>query len=198
MNIMTRHNVKWLAPSPMWKTDNHPNNSALTASFIQPAILRFANDSFMDELLAVLKYYPDYLPEWEAQPETWRELMPTPKITSLLKINEPLSEFPLKFRRQLPGAEQLQNDSEISGAKINNTDNSQKEELPFKLYQPAHQRYYLVSSSLVCRQPGLPDRWVDPGRQEQVSFVIRRLIHPKKDTDKLNYHSICNSENWKC
>jgi hypothetical protein len=45
-----------------------------------------------------------------------------------------------------------------------------------KLYQPAHQRYYLIAASLVCQLPGLPDRGVDPGKQERATFVIRRLI----------------------
>ena len=44
-----------------------------------------------------------------------------------------------------------------------------------KLYQPAHQRHYLVSGSLVCQVPGLPDREVNPSRQK-VSFVVRRLF----------------------
>ncbi|KAA3655485.1 MAG: hypothetical protein DWQ10_17205 [Calditrichaeota bacterium] len=45
-----------------------------------------------------------------------------------------------------------------------------------KLYQPAHQRHYLVSASLVCERPGLPDRLVAVNRQESVGFVMRRLI----------------------
>ena len=49
-----------------------------------------------------------------------------------------------------------------------------------KLYQPAHYRFYLVSASLVCQQPGLPDRRVDASRGEAVSFVIRRLF-PRAD-----------------
>src|SRR3989344_3629729 len=32
---------------------------------------------------------------------------------------------------------------------------------PIKLYQPAHQRHYLVAASLVCQTAGLPDRTVD-------------------------------------
>lgn len=46
-------------------------------------------------------------------------------------------------------------------------------ELP-KLFQPAHGRFYLVTASLVCEAPGLPDRHVDPARGEQVGFVLRR------------------------
>ncbi len=44
----------------------------------------------------------------------------------------------------------------------------------FKLYQPLHQRYYLVTGSLVCRHLGLPDHTVDRKNREKTSFVIRR------------------------
>ena len=45
-----------------------------------------------------------------------------------------------------------------------------------KLFQPAHDRYYLVAASLVCRRAGLPDRSVDLGAGERVGFVRRRLV----------------------
>src|SRR6185369_2405344 len=48
---------------------------------------------------------------------------------------------------------------------------------PLKLYQPAAQRFYLVSACLVCGIAGLPDRALDPAK-EKVSFVIRRLLPP--------------------
>ncbi len=51
-----------------------------------------------------------------------------------------------------------------------------------KLYQPAHQRHYIVSASLVCRNPGLPDRTVDKGKEETVSFVLRRLLPSSDDS----------------
>jgi hypothetical protein len=44
-----------------------------------------------------------------------------------------------------------------------------------KLYQPAHGRFYLVASSLVCRRPGLPPRKVDAA-EERASMVVRRLV----------------------
>jgi hypothetical protein len=44
-----------------------------------------------------------------------------------------------------------------------------------KLYQPAHQRFYLVTASLVCRMRGLPDRRVQPQQQERAAIVIRRV-----------------------
>src|SRR5205823_86492 len=48
-----------------------------------------------------------------------------------------------------------------------------------KLYQPAHMRYYLITACLICRIVGMPDRKVDVGKQERVSFVMRRLIKPE-------------------
>lgn len=45
-----------------------------------------------------------------------------------------------------------------------------------KLYQPAHGRFYLVASSLVCRRPGLPPRKVDAAAEERASTVVRRLV----------------------
>ena len=47
---------------------------------------------------------------------------------------------------------------------------------PIPLYQPAHERYYLVVASLVCRERGLPDRAVDPANEEKAAFVLRRLV----------------------
>ena len=46
----------------------------------------------------------------------------------------------------------------------------------FKLYLPMHQRYYLVTGSLVCRHLGLPDHTVDRKNKEKVSFVLRQLL----------------------
>jgi hypothetical protein len=57
-------------------------------------------------------------------------------------------------------------------------------EVPLKLYQPAHQRYYLVSASFVCGLPGLPERAVVPGDAEQVSFVLRRMLPPIRTADE--------------
>ncbi|MFL5589405.1 MAG: hypothetical protein ACJ8DI_17380 [Ktedonobacteraceae bacterium] len=46
----------------------------------------------------------------------------------------------------------------------------------FKLYLPLHQRYYLVTGSLVCRHLGLPDHTVDRKNKEKVSFVLRQML----------------------
>ena len=47
---------------------------------------------------------------------------------------------------------------------------------PIPLYQPAHERYYLVTASLVCRERGLPDRAIDTANEEKAAFVLRRLV----------------------
>jgi hypothetical protein len=44
---------------------------------------------------------------------------------------------------------------------------------PFRLFQPMSQCYYIVSATLVCRRPGIPDRTVKVARGERTSFVIR-------------------------
>ncbi len=42
------------------------------------------------------------------------------------------------------------------------------------LYQPVHNRNYLVAASLTCELPGLPDRALDAGAGELVWFALRR------------------------
>lgn len=46
---------------------------------------------------------------------------------------------------------------------------------PFRLFQPMSQCYYIVSATLACRRPGVPDRAVKPAQGERTSFVIRLL-----------------------
>jgi hypothetical protein len=52
----------------------------------------------------------------------------------------------------------------------------------WRLYQPLHQRYYLVTASLVCRTVGIPDRAVALAHGESTSFVMRRW--PSGDSTK--------------
>jgi hypothetical protein len=46
---------------------------------------------------------------------------------------------------------------------------------PFRLFQPLSQRYYIVSASLICRRPGIPDRQVRKAKGEKTTFVMRLL-----------------------
>jgi hypothetical protein len=46
---------------------------------------------------------------------------------------------------------------------------------PYRLFQPLSQRFYVVSATLVCRRPGIPDHSVKPAQGEKTMFVMRRL-----------------------
>lgn len=159
-----RHNTKWLAPSPMWQGDLA--ESQQRRNFNRPAILRFKNDTFMDELLALMSYYPDCLGEWEAVPETWREPMREPATAKKLAVPEPVSFFSTQQKRDIARIDR--------GAAQTVPPQSSADGL-LKLYQPSQQRFYLVTASLVCRKAGLPDRGISPNKLERPSFVVRRI-----------------------
>lgn len=168
--IVSKHDVMWLTPSPLW---HELDKSIDQQSFIRPSILRFNQDDFMDQVMSLLYYHPERLIEWQAIPETWREPMPQPTTAKHLKQNQPLTHFSKRFNkldRDYGLANQL--DDEYQAPNLDEYDFKK-----FKLYQPAQMRYYLVTASLVCRRPGLPDRKVDDERQEQVGFVIRRVVN---------------------
>lgn len=176
--ILEKHDTKWVTASPLWAEFSDISNKTIRETFNRPAILRFNNDKFMDELMSLMEYYPERLVDWVAQPETWREPMPTPDILAKLDISAPLSQFKQTQTRQLkllkPAANIVSSTATVSV--------TQTAEKPLKLYQPAHQRFYLVTASLVCRQIGLPDRFVDLAKQQKVEFVIRRLLPKTPDT----------------
>jgi hypothetical protein len=121
--------VQWLAPSLLWQELSSAKD--LTA-YRRPAILRFATDTFMQDLQSVLQTAPPTLRNYVAAAENWR----TPAA----------------------GLDPA----------VGNT-------LPLKLYQPVHQRFYLIASSLTCRKPGLPDHTINTSAGENVAFVVRQL-----------------------
>ncbi len=115
-------------------------------NLLRPALLRFTTDRFMEDFLAIATQAPQRLGEWQAQPETWRSPAPVPPLPPTL-----------------PPSVSEEADAELA-------------DQPLKLYQPVHQRYYLVTANLVCRIPGLPDRTLKRNHDEQVSFVLRRFL----------------------
>ena len=157
-----QHPVAWVAPQPYWRAG--PPTADAREQLAQPQILRFANDEFMEELLATLELEPAALPNYTAQAETWREphAGPVPAPQNWVQ-REPTRLLPLlrraNARAPLPPVPR----PVMVPSK------------PLKLYQPAHQRHYLVAGSLVCQAAGLPDRSIDPARQ-RVAFVMRRLF----------------------
>jgi len=170
---MSAHPVQWQSPQPLWARFGATVAAAAIADDqTRPAILRFASDEFMDQIIGMLARDPAQLDRLLARPETWRkpireapdlvERVPVPRSTqSALRLGaakRPKTSVPAVTSKQRVQVQLVDRD------------------LPLKLYQPAHQRYYLVGASLVCGLPGLPERAVVPGGAEQVSFVLRRLL----------------------
>ncbi|MFM7102955.1 MAG: hypothetical protein ACKO3N_17510 [Verrucomicrobiota bacterium] len=161
---MDRHIIQWTAPSLLWTELN--SSAPGRTVFPSPSILRFATDSFMQDYLDVLATDPRKLGEFRAVPETWRGKLAPPVFTP------PGDTFQLSLQRRGNTALRPATTGTVAtpafpaGASVPR----------LKLYQPAHQRHYLLSACLVCQRAGLPDRKVDAGRQEKVSFVMRRLI----------------------
>lgn len=168
------HPLGWLAPGPMWGAFGDLADADQRRRFVRPAILRFANDAFMDEFMAVLALHPERLAEWQARWETWEQPMTPPPTAAGLPRNEPLSHRAtglarapaLGARRSGAGDLPVRPEPVAEAGRL------------LKLYQPVQNRFYLVAASLVCRRAGLPDRRVDPGKQEQVGFVLRRRVEP--------------------
>ncbi|HEX6200813.1 MAG TPA: hypothetical protein VF150_11145, partial [Thermoanaerobaculia bacterium] len=143
-----KHEVEWLTPAPLWDL---ALEDAGNRRFREPAVLRFASDGFLDQVIADLAAAG--LAGRVARPETWE--------------------------RPATGWADEDDDS-LAPA--------------LKLYQPAHQRYYLVAASLVCRRTGLPGRKVNVAAGERASVLVRRLApkngdpaHPVDPADPSSY-----------
>jgi hypothetical protein len=160
------HPVQWTSPAPIWPALTHAGDAALRGAFTRPAILRFASDAFMDDFRATLEVDPTRIGEFRAQPETWRGLAAHPVATPRAPL----------FARHLQRRRIAASRTAALGTSAAATLEPPQAGPVLKLYQPAHQRYYLVAASLVCQLPGLPDRAIDPGKQERVTFVVRRLV----------------------
>ena len=165
---MNNHPLSWTAPQPFWGTAR--GATAPHALLSQPQILRFTNDEFMNELLGTLEHDPSSLSQYAVMEETWRGPGAGPEPRPSRWLEKPTTMVLGLQRKSLLRARAsaaLAAPASAPAATVART--------RLKLYQPAHQRHYLVSGSLVCQMPGLPDREVDPARQK-VSFVLRRLF----------------------
>src|SRR5437762_1131467 len=142
----------------------------------QPAILRFATDNFMNDFADMLEQDPARLVEYIAAPgETWRGPAAAPEALP----NVPL--FARTMNRLGLVAARSKNAALVPGGKGVSSlmvTGAPPQPKKLKLYQPAHQRFYLVTSSLVCERVGLPDHAMNVGRQERASFVVRRMFPP--------------------
>ena len=170
---MIDHEIQWASPSPLWLEATAFDGVVAQRQMRSPAILRFAADSFMEDFLKIVETDPDKLRSLVAIKETWRGPAEKPEAEALLEPAASESSFARRLNRVRLVAERARNSGSVVAA-LRNGDS--RRTAPLKLYQPAHQRYYLVSACLVCGIAGLPDRAPDTAKQEKVSFVIRRLL----------------------
>jgi hypothetical protein len=172
---MIEHPIQWTAPSPLWLAAANAGDPLARRTLRQPAILRFSSDTFMEDFLAMLQSDPMQLTKFVAQPETWRG------PTAATSVNKPLPGLRGKLNRlRLAASRNSSTALTTSSGSANQLALSQgaTQQASLKLYQPAHQRYYLVTACFVCRLAGLPDRVIDPAKQERATYVVRRLFPP--------------------
>ncbi len=90
MNVMLEPQVQWLTAAPIWNATTQD-----TMQMQRPALLRFASDTFMQDLAALLQKDPSSLVPYCAQPESFRArpvgepLSWTPELTQL-KLYQPV------------------------------------------------------------------------------------------------------------
>jgi hypothetical protein len=167
--------VQWTAPAPLWPEATAATELAVRRRTLRrPAILRFASDTFMDDYLALMENDPARLSQLVAVPETWRGPAPTPAPVA----RKPAFLRPLNRLRLVAEQKKSKALAPAGGALVPSGGAPVSAAAPLKLYQPAHQRFYLITACLVCGRAGLPDRALDPARDERASFVVRRLLPP--------------------
>jgi hypothetical protein len=71
---VSEHTIQWVTASPLWPDvlQGEPAEPETRARMRRPALLRFASDSFMDDVAAVLDDDPGKLGELEARHESFR------------------------------------------------------------------------------------------------------------------------------
>jgi hypothetical protein len=180
-----------MGPLPLWARPS-PVGLRLQdkARAGQPAILRFDHDEFVQEYIDTLHNEPERLGEWIAQPETWRDPMLSPKraqpesqqTSRVAFLYDQTRRLTAAKKPALPTAVTFQGlKNQLKKKPLATVSATSDEQLPLKLYQAGQKRHYLVSTSLICEEPGLPDCEPELARREKVSFVMRRLLPPDED-----------------
>lgn len=172
---MSAHPVVWQSPQPLWGRFADVEGAAGAATAAdqpRPALLRFAADDFMEQMLGTLARDPARIGGLVARPETWRK--PAGDGADLIER----TPIPRRAQDNVRRSASLKPRTSVVATAASKAIDEQgrSRAAPLKLYQPAHLRHYLTAASLVCRVPGMPERAVVPGGAEQVNFVIRRLL----------------------
>lgn len=167
---MSTHPIQWQAPEPLWsRFGTTPETAVNEPDQFRPAILRFATDDFMEQMLATLARDPAHIGSLLARPETWRTSRVAEEKDMVERVVVPRIVQAVARRFALARPKSVLQP-------VESPDPVEQPKLKLKLYQPAHQRFYLVSASLVCRVAGLPDKSVVPGGSEEMGFVLRRML----------------------
>lgn len=184
---MSEHPVKWTSAAPLWKGVATATDEPTRRAFSSPNIMRFTTDSFMEDFLRIVERDPTQLAGHLARPERWSRPALPPSSEELLKPSARTSALARRLERLRVSTERLKaaaaNKTLDDFRAANNSATGKPAEDPLKLFQPAHQRYYLVTACLVCQITGLPDRSLDSGRQERAFYVLRRLLPPDHQSD---------------
>src|ERR1044072_5276401 len=161
-----REQVQWTSPSPLWNVAARVEEPTLRRTTLQrPALLRFASDDFMDDFTEMLASDPARLKDLVARPETWRGIVaekPVLPATALPTLAKKFERMRLTAQREkTPVTTSASNKLARLSSDVA-LDQDARSRLKF--YQPAHQRYYLVTAHLVCGRAGLPDRSINAAR----------------------------------
>jgi hypothetical protein len=175
---MDTHRITWTAAEPLWPEAAAAERPEQRELIHKPSILRFATDQFMQEFMNILATDPRRLGEFRLLKETWRG------VVNVATPPAPKKLFALPLQRLAATRQRLLGIGSATRGKPQ-PESADTTEVALKLYQPAHERYYLVTACLVCQIAGLPDRKVDAGKQERASFVLRRLLPPQNNSQAL-------------
>ena len=187
VSLTLKHNIHWQAPMPIW-AENSSTGIRITNESLAPypSILRFASDTFMQDMLDVMDENPKRIAEWLAQPETWREPMQTPKPGPKKTDEDGIAYLFNKTKKLTDELKPVANTGIVKAKRAKTqqavvvAENARANATPIKLFQSTHQRFYLVSASLISSEPGYPDQALDLSNQEKATFVVRRLV-PRTD-----------------
>jgi hypothetical protein len=174
---MAKEQIQWASPPPLWPLATSVADAVERRTALrQPAILRFATDTFMNDFADVLEQDPARLVNYVAAAgETWRgpgkSPAPLPPVPLFARTMNRLGLVAARSKDAslIPGGKG------VSSLVITGAPPPKKK---LKLYQPAHQRFYLIASSLVCERVGLPDHAINVGRRERATFLVRRMFPP--------------------
>ena len=123
----------------------------------------------MDDFLALTQADPRQMSGLLAKPETWK--VPATAVATRTAARRTRRHARRRAHQSGPQAAKR---GSCRCARAPGTSLPTRSRL--KLYQPAHQRFYLVAACLVCRTPGLPDRPLEHQRAGARGFVVRRLV----------------------